>query len=286
MSACASAGRPTVVPANLAPAREALEAARSLGAPEKAPETFARAEVQLAEAERLASALDPHAATEVVRAEGTARLAETEARCAVAQVEDRRTHAERGAKEQERFSVRLRRAEEDQRRLEEQVALLKRDLEDTETEVIRTKARLKGMETKAEATSAIAEARILMRRLDSRTRGATVIRCQELLAKAEQQTRDENFGAAVFFALKAQDMAVKAREVPPVRSESPGERPPKTSYVVRVPSANIRRGPATTQDVVAKASRGATLTASAIHGEWLKVSYGATEGWVHLSVVE
>ena len=81
VAGCRSAGPITV---NLAPAREALEAARQSGAPEKAPDTFSRAESQLKEAERLTEARAPHAATEGVRAEGTARLAQAEARCAFA----------------------------------------------------------------------------------------------------------------------------------------------------------------------------------------------------------
>jgi hypothetical protein len=50
-----------------------------------------------------------------------------------------------------------------------------------------------------------------MSRLDARDR-ATVSRCQELLEKAEQQIGENNFGAAVFFARKAQDIATKAGE--------------------------------------------------------------------------
>lgn len=275
---------------NLAPAREALEAARQAGAPEKAPDTFIRAESQLREAERLAQAQGAHAATEAVRAEGTARVAQAEARCAGVRAEERRTQTEQGSQEQERLSSRLRRAEEDQHRLEEQVTLLKRDLEDTETEVIRTKARLKGMETKAEASSAIAEARILTRRLDPKTRGTTFTRCQELLVKAEQQIQSENFGAAVFFALKAQDMAMKAREdaTPAGRAEAGGaERPaPKTSYQVKAKTANLRKGPSTSEEVMAKLPRGTTLTAVGMRGEWLRVSHGDVLGWVHSSLVE
>ncbi len=285
---CSSTSGPLAV--NLAPAREALEAARQAGAPERAPETFGRAESQLKEAERLSQSREPHAATEAVRAEGTARLAQVEARCAGTRADELRTQAEKGTQEQERLGTRLRRAEEDQRRLEEQVALLKRDLEDTETEVIRTKARIKGMETKAEASSAIAEARILTRRLDPKTRGTTLTRCQELLTKAEQQMQSDNFGAAVFFALKAQDMAVKPREglPPPGRTEpAAAERPaPKASYLVRVESVNLRQGPSLSEAVVARAPRGATLHATVMRGDWLKVSWASATGWVHLSLVE
>ena len=94
------------------------------------------------------------------------------------------------------------------------MALLQRELELTETEVVRTKARLQGIETKADASSAIAEARILMGRVDARDR-ATLSRCQELLSKAEQQIQENNFGAAVFFARKVQEVVTKAREPGP-----------------------------------------------------------------------
>ena len=50
-----------------------------------------------------------------------------------------------------------------------------------------------------------------MGRLDKTDR-ATLSRCQELLDKAEQQINENNFGAAVFFARKAQDIATKSRE--------------------------------------------------------------------------
>jgi hypothetical protein len=94
------------------------------------------------------------------------------------------------------------------------VALLQRELELTETEVLRIKARLQGNETKADASSAIAEARILMGRLDAKDR-LTLGRCQELLVKAEHQLSENNFGGAVFFARKVQDMVTKGREASP-----------------------------------------------------------------------
>jgi hypothetical protein len=50
--------------------------------------------------------------------------------------------------------------------------------------------------------------------LDARDK-VTVGRCQELLAKAEAQLGENNFGAAVFFARKVQDMVTKGREASP-----------------------------------------------------------------------
>jgi hypothetical protein len=101
--------------------------------------------------------------------------------------------AERSAGEAEKAQAELVRAEDERRRLEERVAVLQRDLDLTEDEVVRTKAKLKGLETKAAASSALAEAHIMMRRLaEDHARPALLSRCQELLDRAEQQISDEN----------------------------------------------------------------------------------------------
>jgi hypothetical protein len=216
--ACASAGsQAPATPArrvDLKPARAAVEEARKAGAPQRAPDTFKQAESHLKEAEGLAGrGTAAVAADRAQRAEFLGRLATVEARCAtnLARLRPTTTAADKGGRADDEAAARLRRAEDERRRLEERVALLQRELELTEMEVVRTKARLQGIETKAEASSAIAEARILMTRLDARDR-ATLSRCQELLDKAEQQIGENNFGAAVFFARKAQDIATKARE--------------------------------------------------------------------------
>lgn len=223
LAACASAKVRPASHVDLSAARQAVEAARKAGAPAKAPDAFKQAERHLREAESMAGAkeLTPEKS---VRARGLGELAAAEARCAttlalLATSGDRA--AKSGAGEVERVSARLRKAEEDNRRLEERIALLLHDLDVTETEVIRTKARLKGIETKAEASSAIAEARILMGRLDPKTKAATLSLCEDSLAKAEKQLQQENYGAALFFAMKAQDAATKAQESPDARRPSP-----------------------------------------------------------------
>jgi uncharacterized protein DUF4398 len=230
LSACASAkgpgagspgsgaaGKPpSHADVNLAPARAAVEEARRAGAPTRAPETFRQAETHLKEAEAL-NAIGALTVEKAQRVELLAKLALFEARYAasLSLLYPRGAAGDRAARGDESdLAARARRAEEERRRLEDRVALLQRELELTETEVVRTKARLQGLETKAEASSAIAEARILVGRIDARDR-PTVSRCQELLSKAEQQIQENNFGAAVFFARKAQDIATKAREPAP-----------------------------------------------------------------------
>src|SRR5215510_1392030 len=207
-SACATSAKRSV---DLSPARQAVEAARQAGAAERATATFGRAEERLKEAERLSTQGGPATRDAALEAEWLARLAMTEAQCEQ-RADDAQTQRSASTQAVEQLRGRLRKSEEEENRLEERAALLQRDLDMTETELIRTKARLKGIEGKSEASSAIAEAQILVRRLEQRGKTAVLNLCRESLTKAEQQLAQENYGAAIFFAMKAQDLAVKAGE--------------------------------------------------------------------------
>lgn len=294
VSACVSSRGRAAPKVDLSAAREAVEKARAAGAPERARETFIKAQGHLNEAEALLGpAPGADAAERARQAETLGRIAAIEAHCAVeiARVNDMPVQPRPVATpspEAEKLVARLKKAEEDQRRLEDRVALMQRDLEMTETEVIRTKARLKGNETKAEASSAIAEARILMRRLpDDRGRGGALTRCTELVTRAEELLRQENFGAAAFFALKAQETVMKARDAAVVVVREGVERPAtQKAYTVKAAVANLRKGPATDTPVVATMPKGSALEASVVRGEWIKVKLGNVVGWVHRSLVE
>lgn len=277
--ACASGRGRTAV--NLQPARQALAAAREAGAPQAAPASFAAAEAQLQKAESLVRRDHSQASEAALTAEWMARLAATEARCATNAATIRTQAQARSSGDVQHLQARLKRAEDEQRRLEERVAAGQRDLEMTEMELIRTKARLKGLETKAEASSAIAEARVLLRRAEGRG-GALVALGEQSLAKAEQLLREENYGAANFFALKAQDLATRAQE-PEGRRAEPAL---PLSVRVRVARANLRKGPAASEPVVATLPRGASLAVKRAQNGWLEVTHGDVAGWVSRAVVE
>lgn len=284
VGACATA-KPR--PVDLQPARQALEQARAEGAEQRAPETFTRAQGELKEAERLVAQRVPEAPQAAVQAEWAARLALAEARCAA-----RESAATKAAPTEEvkRLEARARRNEDELKRMEEQIALRQRALELTETELIRTKARLKGLETRAEASSAIAEARILVSRAKAAGRAAAGKAADGDLETADEQLKEENYGAALFFALKAQDMVTKVGEARVAAADAPPSEPerpaPQRSYVVNVDVANIRQSPATSAPVVGEAKRGVTLQALAVRGTWLKVTHGDVTGWVSLRLVE
>jgi Bacterial SH3 domain len=279
---CATAGSRASL--DLTPARQAVDAARQAGAAEKAPATFARAEERLKDAERLAARGGPAPREAAHEAEWLGRLALSEAQC------EQRTsdaHAARTASTNtvEQLRGRLRQSEDDERRLEERATLLQRDLEITETELIRTKARLKSIEGKSDASAAIAEAQILVRRLEPRGRTVVLSLCRESLAKAEQQFVQENYGAATFFAMKAQELAVRAGEGGERRSPAAApdaDKPaPQSSYTVQARAANIRQGPGAGERLVGVAPKGSVLRASVVRGEWVKVTHGKVSGWVY-----
>src|SRR5262245_54592400 len=127
--ACSCATAPKPRPVDLQPARRAVEEARAEGAPERAPETFTRAEGELKKAERLVAQNTADAALAALEAEWAARLALSEARCAARDT----ASAGRAATTEDvrRLEVRARRSEEEQHRLEEQIALRQRELEFT-----------------------------------------------------------------------------------------------------------------------------------------------------------
>lgn len=264
--------------------------ARNAGADKKAPEPLSRAEAHLKEAESITSGpggLDPGAAQE---AQALARLAATEAEWAAsvatapAAAAPARRVEEPGPSRGD-LEARLRRAEEEQRRLEERVGLLLKELELTETEVVRTKAKIKG-QTKAEASSALAEARILLRRMaDEKVRSSNLLRCQELLDRAEQLLAEENYGGAAFFAMTAQDLVEQTRRLandPAALDRSA----PKKTYVVASDTANLRKAPGLTEPIVGQVPRGASVDASVVRGDWVRVTYGEADGWIYRPLLQ
>jgi Bacterial SH3 domain/Domain of unknown function (DUF4398) len=275
LASCATAKTPRL---DLQPARDAVAEARKAGGPERAPDCMKRAEGYLAKAE--AGGGD---------ARWLSELAISEARCAghvSAAATERLPALEKATSEADRLQARMKKADEEQRRLEDEVALLSRDLEITENEIIRLKAKLRGLDSKAEASSAIAEAQILMNRYQERWgRTANLARCQELVERAEQQIVEENYGAAAFFAQKAQDLLQDRR-----RAGSPAagaERPaPRKQYTVRATTVNIRSEPSTEASVIGQAAKGDVLDATLLRGDWLRVTTGATSGWVYRRLVE
>jgi len=271
-------------------ARQALEGARGAGAAERAPQDLQRAEALVAEAEALAAVPGKGASDRARDAAALLRLAAAHAEfardLAVARAASQCLVVEAVPESPcTEFQSRLERSEEEQRRLEDRIHLLLKELELTETEVIRTKAKLKG-QSKAEASSAVAEVRILVRRLsDEKLRSPNLARCNELLERAEALIGEDNFDGAAFLAMTAQDLIEQTRRLA-ADPAALDRQAPKRQYVVAGDSVNIRKMPSTTAAVVGRAPRGATLQASVVRGDWVKVTHGAVTGWVYRPLLQ
>jgi hypothetical protein len=205
-TACATGARAPLSPVDLSAERAEVEQASAATATEGAAAgtCVALATRTLERAEALADSAEPRE-RELASWLGTlaSELVSETSGC-----HESPTEAESGEPNTARLAEELRWVRESQRMLEAQVRTLRHDLELTEAEMIRSKARLKGLQTKAEAAAAVAEARILVRSLTNAGGSPSLIRrCRTLVARAEQQLCEGNFGAAVFFASWAQDLA-------------------------------------------------------------------------------
>jgi hypothetical protein len=200
LASCSCAGNPSPR-VDLEPARAAVASARAAGAQERAEAELRRAESSLAEAEELQKR---GGGTKVARAQMLAEIAQLQARLAAAMARPADAAAVPTRPPATRDSGAA------VRRLEDQITLLTQELQMADGEIMRGRA--KGIDTKAEASSAIAEARVLMgREGDGRARAPVLARCRELLASAETQLAQEAFGAARWQALKCQRLLENER---------------------------------------------------------------------------
>jgi hypothetical protein len=139
-----------------------------------------------------------------------------------------------------------RRADADRvRELEFEVERLRADLRSAEETLLAVESGMRGAQGRAEAVSALAEARIHVDRAARRApwRSEAAAEARERLAEAERQLAAQHVGSAVFFVSRAQRIAeALAAEAARVESD------PKTQFV-RGDGVNLRQGP--TQEAAA-----------------------------------
>jgi hypothetical protein len=285
VSGCASSRAvPPQKQVDLGEARKAVEAARSAGAINEAL-TRAVQNLQDAEAEM---ALGEKGSPD--RAEWLGRLAQEGARCALEESE-LKTAAEAAApaptpsatpsREVWELRRKLDDAQADERRLMEEKAGLQRERDNLAREALRVKARLKGSATVEEASSAIAEARVLVNRIPPEQSGGVTSRCLDLIREGEDKLRQESYGPAVLLALDAQDQASKWLESHAERARAEARK----SYTART-AANLRQEPSTSAPILKTLAPGEVLEGLSVLGDWVNVRAGGMTGWVSRSLLE
>lgn len=156
------------------------------------------------------------------------------------------------------------------------------DLEEAEASIIAIESGLRGELSRADAVSAVAEARIAVdRAADAAPWRATEIQeAREKVDEAARQLEEGRIGSAIFFASRtrrvSQDLIDEARAV----SSSRNVR------FVRGSRVNLREGPSLEEPVLTVLLRGEPIFSEREEGPWhlIRTPTGRV-GWIHGSLI-
>jgi hypothetical protein len=167
--------------------------------------------------------------------------------------------------------------------LEREVARLREDLQQAEDSIVHLESGLRGLHTRADAVSAVAEARIALERVSKNVpwRRDRVAEARAKLEEADRQLASDHLGAAVFFAARAQ------RITDALGAESQQVAKWSTRRVIRAPRVNLRSAPSEKASIVDVLSRETPLYPERGLPEWILVrTPDGRVGWVHGSLVK
>jgi hypothetical protein len=167
-------------------------------------------------------------------------------------------------------------------RLEGEVERLRADLAEAEQELGAAESGLSGSRSRADAISALAEARIQVERATKRApwRAPLLKEAEEKLGEAERLVEARNFGSAVFFASRAARIARTTLEEARTAESEPGAR------IIAGDRVNLRDGPSNQHAVLAVLLFGTPVFPEREEGDWvlLRTTDGSV-GWVHRSLI-
>lgn len=163
-------------------------------------------------------------------------------------------------------------------RLELEVERLRTDLSQAETALVGIEGGMRGSMGRADAVSALAEARIALDAAAARVswREGEIGRARDKLREAEEQLERGNFVSAVFFAARAERMAQSV-----IRD---GELDVDDDSLLYVSGrrVNVRAGPSTTNPVLTVVTRGTPVHVLGQEGRWMQIGAPTGEiGWVY-----
>jgi SH3-like domain-containing protein len=166
--------------------------------------------------------------------------------------------------------------------LEREVERLQQDLRQAEASLVAIESGLRGAHTRADAVSAIAEARISVERAAKQApwRRAESAEALDKLAEAERQLASGRAASAVFFATRASRIAeallAEVRQL---------ERHPAARFVA-APRVNLRAGPSTDAPVLEVLHESTPVLPEREEGEWMLVhTLRGPVGWIHAALL-
>jgi hypothetical protein len=185
-----------------------------------------------------------------------------------------RVHADRVSQEIEVY----RRAEAERLEFfEREIKRLREDLVRAEASIVAMESGLRGSQSRADAVSALAEARIALDRVSRRVpwRRDRVEEARGKLEEARRQLELDHVGAAVFFASRAQGITESLTQEADQVAEWPALR-------VSVERLNLRSGPSREHPVVSVLDKETPVLPERGEGDWTLVRTPSGQvGWVH-----
>jgi uncharacterized protein YgiM (DUF1202 family) len=166
--------------------------------------------------------------------------------------------------------------------LEREITRLRADVAQAEEAMIWIESGLRGVHTRADAVSAVAEARVTVEKACARApwRHSDCEEDRAKLQEAEQQIRDERLGTAVFFASRARRSAETAL------GEAKRVSVTSDTWFVRNRRVNLRSGPSTEHEVLTVLYQATPVFEERRDGDWMLVrTYAGHVGWVHAALL-
>lgn len=198
----------------------------------------------------------------------------------VTRAEHEALRAELASKDRQLQQLQLDLARQSRRadRLTRDAERLRADIEDAEQALVSLEAGLKGMHTRADAVSALADARILVARAAQQTpwRADSIQRARDKLDEAERHIEEKYFGSAVFFTARGRRLAEEVLAQGRALREDPSTR------FVRPGRANVRGHPSLDAEVVVVLERGTPVTVRGRENGWVRiVTRDDSGGWIY-----
>lgn len=163
-----------------------------------------------------------------------------------------------------------------------EVERLRADLRRAEEALVKVESGLRGDHSRANAVSALAEARILVKHAAQQApwRSEETREAENKLAEAGRQVKQGNPGAALFFVYRARRIAeLGLLEVKLVSEQH-------DAYFVRANRVNLRSGPTTSHRVLRVLGKETPVFVERRQNDWILVRViSGSAGWIHKSLV-
>ena len=159
-------------------------------------------------------------------------------------------------------------------------------------EVVRTMAKLQTVANRADAASAVAEAKVAVQALAAvlPDTSAQVDQARRLVEMSTAEFDRQNYGGALYLATQAKTLARSsdAQPAPDAASDgTQGEEPFSIPLGIEtVTRSNVRSGPGLAHEILYTVNGGTPLTGRAHKDEWILVRFeDGREGWIFYTLV-